>query len=154
MQAAKDYRDDGFPAINVPKYIFSGFTKACHFEYKFDSRTEQTLSFILENDISIEKWLRPAPNQMRIWWHHNTRLYEPDFIAETTDCIYMIETKAANEIETDELKKKTKAALKYCNYATEYTIANGGKPWKYILLPHDKVSKNSSFKGVITGNIK
>lgn len=150
----KDYRDDSFPAINVPKYIFSGFTKACHFEYKFDSRTEQTLSFILENDMAIEKWLRPASNQMRIWWHHNTKLYEPDFIAETADCIYMIETKAANEIETDEVKEKTKAALKYCNYATEYTVANGGKPWKYVLLPHDKVSKNSSFKGVITGNIK
>jgi type III restriction enzyme len=84
----KDYRDDSFPASLVPKYIFRGFEKACHFEYKFDSRSEQTLSFILENDKSVSKWLRPAPNQLRIWWHHNTRLYETDFIAETADKLY------------------------------------------------------------------
>lgn len=152
--ARKDYRDDAFPAINVPKHIFSGFTKACHFEYKFDSRTEQTLSYILENDAEVIKWLRPAPDQMRIWWHHNTKLYEPDFIVETADCIYMIETKAANEITSAEVQEKTKAAVKYCNYATEYTNENEGKPWKYVLIPHDKVAKNNSFKGVITGNIK
>lgn len=152
--ARKDYRDDAFPAINVPKHIFSGFTKACHFEYKFDSRTEQTLSYILENDAEVIKWLRPAPDQMRIWWHHNTKLYEPDFIVETADCIYMIETKAANEITSAEVQEKTKAAVKYCNYATEYTKENEGKPWKYVLIPHDKVAKNNSFKGVIIGNIK
>ena len=150
----KDYRDDHFPAIDAPKHLFSGFTKACHFEYKFDSRTEQTLSFILENDATVQKWLRPAPNQMRIWWHHNTKLYEPDFITETSDCIYMIEAKAANEIESPEVKEKTIAALKYCHYATEYTTANGGKPWKYVLIPHDRVLKNSSFMGIVNGHLK
>ena len=108
----------------------------------------------MENDADVIKWLRPAPDQMRIWWHHNTKLYEPDFIVETADCIYMIETKAANEITSAEVQEKTKAAVKYCNYATDYTKENEGKPWKYILIPHDKVAKNNSFKGVITGNIK
>ena len=149
----KDYRDDSFPAINVPKYIFSGFTKACHFEYKFDSRTEQTLSFILENDTEIVKWLRPASNQFRIYWQHNSKLYEPDFIVETADCIYMIETKAANEMDSPEVTDKAKAALKYCNYASEFTSENRGKSWTYVLIPHDKVAKNSSFKGVIIPHI-
>ncbi|MBS0646720.1 MAG: DEAD/DEAH box helicase family protein, partial [Verrucomicrobia bacterium] len=32
----KDYRDENFPAVQVPKFVFSGFEKSCHFEYKFD----------------------------------------------------------------------------------------------------------------------
>ena len=149
----KDYRDENFPAVQVPKFVFRGFEKSCHFEYKFDSRTEQTFSFILENDKEVIKWLRPAPNQFRIYWLHNNRIYEPDFIAETEDCIYMIEVKAANEIQDPEVQAKAQAAVKYCNYATEYTAEYGGKPWKYVLIPHDKVAKNNSFKGVVVGNI-
>ena len=28
----KDYRDESFPAVQVPKFVFSGFEKSCHFE--------------------------------------------------------------------------------------------------------------------------
>ena len=134
-------------------YLHRGFEKSCHFEYKFDSRTEQTLSFILENDREVLKWLRPAPNQFRIYWLHNSKLYEPDFVAETADCIYLIETKAANEINDPDVQAKAQAALKYCKYATEYTVEHGGKPWKYILIPHDHVTNTSSFRGVVSPNI-
>ena len=42
-----------------------------------------------------------------------------------------------------------------CNYATEYNSQHGGKPWKYILLPHDSVECNCSFMYVIyLGRIK
>ncbi len=127
--------------------------KSCHFEYKFDSRTEQTLSIILENDKEVLKWLRPAPSQFRIYWHHNNKLYEPDFVVETVDVIYLIETKRADEVQSNEVQAKAKAALTYCNYATEYTAVHGGKPWKYVLIPHDQVTKTNSFKGVIANNI-
>ncbi len=150
----KDYRDENFPAVQVPKFIFRGFEKSCHFEYKFDSRTEQTFSYILENDKDVLKWLRPAPEQFRIYWHQNSKRYEPDFIAETADCIYMIETKAANAVDVSEIQAKAQAAIKYCNYATEFTGEYGGKPWKYVLIPHDKVLKNSGFKGIISQYIK
>jgi type III restriction enzyme len=152
-EGRKDYRDDSFPAVQVPKYVFIGFEKSCHFEYKFDSRTEQTFSFILENDKDVLKWLRPAPNQFRIYWLHNSKIYEPDFVAETADCIYLVETKRADEIPSNEVQAKAQAALKYCNYATEYTAEHGGKPWKYVLIPHDQVSKTNSFKGVVSNNI-
>lgn len=149
----KDYRDENFPAAQVPRFVFGGFEKSCHFEYKFDSRTEQTFAFILENDKEVIKWLRPAPNQFRIYWLHNNRIYEPDFIAETAECIYMIEVKAANEMQDPEVQAKAAAAIKYSNYATEYTAENGGKGWKYVLIPHDKVAKNSSFKKSIISNL-
>jgi type III restriction enzyme len=150
----KDYREDNFPAIQVPKFVFRGFEKSCHFEYKFDSRTEQNLAYIFENDKAVLKWLRPAPNQFRIYWKHGSRIYEPDFVAETADCIYIIEAKAANEVTDEDVLAKAKAAIQYCNNATDYTAEFGGKPWKYALVPHDQVSRTSSFKGVVSVNVK
>lgn len=146
----KDYRDENFPASQTPRFLFSGFKKSCHSEYKFDSRTEQTFAYILENDMEVLKWLRPAPRQFQIYWDHNSRQYEPDFIAETPDTIYMIETKAANEIDNPEVQQKAVAAREYCCHATEFTTHNGGKPWKYALIPHDKVARNSSFRGAVS----
>lgn len=149
----KDYRDDSFPPVQVPKFVFMGFEKSCHFEYMFDSRTEQTFAMILESDKNVLKWLRPAPNQFRIYWQHNSKIYEPDFVVETAENIYLIETKRADELSSREVQEKAQAALKYCNYATEYTVEVGGKPWNYVLIPHDQVSKTSSFMGVVSNNI-
>jgi type III restriction enzyme len=124
----------------VPKYVFRGFEKACHIEYKFDSKAEQDMAFVLENDKSVLKWLRPAPNQFRIYWDNNSKRYEPDFIVETADIIFIIEIKAANEIQNAEVLEKKAAAENYCTYATEYTSTNGGKPWRYLLIPHNEVA--------------
>ena len=148
----KDYREVVPPAV-VPKLVFRGFEKACHFEYKFDSKTELDLSFVLENDANVLKWLRPAPNQFRMYWDNNSKKYEPDFVVETADAIYMVETKASNELNNDDVLQKTAAALTYCKNATEFTSQNGGKPWQYLLIPHTTVSKTVSFNFLI-GNYR
>lgn len=64
---------------------------------------------------------------------------------ETEDAIYMVEVKSAAEMDNEDVKGKMKAALRFCGNATDYTAANGGKPWKYLLIPHDQVQLNSSF---------
>ncbi len=140
----RDYRNIIIPKSLIPKLIFRGFQKACHFEYKFDSETEQNVAFILENDKKVLKWLRPAPNQFHIYWNRNSQRYEPDFIAETADTIYMLEAKAAGEIDSNEVGAKKKSAEDYCKNATEYTTQHGGKPWKYGIIPHDAVSRTNS----------
>ena len=139
------YTETITPTSAIPTKVFGGFSKACHHLYKFDSKTEKDFATILEKDNDVLKWLRPAPNQFYIYWNHNTQQYRPDFVAETADTIYMIETKKEGDIETSEVKEKTKAALVYCNHATDYTTKNGGKPWKYVLIPHGAVQVNMSF---------
>lgn len=141
----KDYRDIVVPTAMVPKYVFRGFEKACHFEYKFDSKTEQDLAFVLENDSKVIKWLRPATNQFRIYWDNNSKRYEPDFVIETANTIYLVEPKAANKMSDDDVLAKKEAALKYCKYATEFTSQNNGKPWKYLLIPDTDISRTISF---------
>jgi type III restriction enzyme len=142
----KDYRETVTPVNTIPKYVFRGFEKACHFEYKFDSKTEKDLAYILENDKHVVKWLRPAPNQFRIYWANNSRQYYPDFVVETEDTLYLVETKAEDQMQAEDVLNKKAAALKYCKYATEFTVANGGKPWKYMLVPHNEVNLSTGFK--------
>jgi type III restriction enzyme len=133
------------PTNAIPSKVFCGFKKACHNLYKFDSKTEKDFAIILEQDKDVIKWLRPAKNQFSIYWGHNLQRYCPDFIVETIDTIYMIETKKEGDIEIADVQEKAKAALYYCKNATDYTIQNGGKPWKYILIPHNVVMGNMGF---------
>lgn len=134
-----DLNDTIEPAGLIRQKVFSGFKKACHNLYKFDSKTEKDFAIILENDTEATKWLRPAGNQFRIYWDHNSKQYEPDFIVETNDTIYMVETKKADDIKTDEVQDKKRAAQQYCNHASLYAKDNGGKEWKYMIIPHGEV---------------
>lgn len=140
-----DFKETIDPASRIKSLMFTGFKKACHKSYKFDSKTEKDFAIILEGDDSVEKWLRPAPNQFNITWDNNKKNYEPDFVVESKDKIYLVETKKEKDIPTEEVQSKAKAALEYCKNATDYTMQNGGKPWIYVLLPHDSVKLNMSF---------
>jgi len=141
----KDFRESISPLSQVPKYVFRGFEKACHNEYKFDSNTEKDFAIVLESDRSVLKWLRPAPHQFRIYWANNSKQYHPDFVVETEEGIYLIEVKASDQVMAAEVIDKKRAALQYCKNATDFTSKNGGKPWRYLLIPHDEVSQTSTF---------
>ena len=139
-----DFRDP-VTASHARKFVYTGFLKSYYTENKFDSKTELDFTNVLENDPKVLKWLRPAANQFNIYWANGSRRYEPDFVVETADCIYMVETKAAKELNADEVQAKKAAAEEYCKNASEYTKKHGGKPWVYHLLRHDIVDRTASF---------
>ena len=134
----------------VKNKIFKGFKKTCHTLYKFDSETERRFAIVLENDSNVILWMRPSSKQFNIYYGPGgIRRYEPDFVVETSDNIYMVETKAANEMESQIVKEKAEAAVKYCIEATKWNSENGGKPWRYVLIPHDEVRINSTFNHLL-----
>ena len=141
------YSETVEPTRSIPFKLFTGFKRAYHLSYKFDSKTEKDFASILETDTSsgILRWLRPAPNQFHIFWDHNSKRYEPDFVVETEDGFYLVETKKAADIATSHVEQKTQAAKKYCEQASK--IAS--KPWRYIIISHDAVRPNMSFEGII-----
>lgn len=143
-----DFKETILPTSAIPSKVFSGFQKACHSLYKFDSKTEKDFASLLEQDLETLKWLRPARNQFYIYYDRNTKRYEPDFVAETATDIYMVETKSSRDLDSDEVRQKTQAARNYCEGATTYTTANGGKPWSYLLIPHDAVMPNMTLSGL------
>ncbi len=42
------------------------------------------------------------------------------------------------------MKAKADAAATWCRNASDYSQAQGGKPWKYLLVPHDAVAHNAT----------
>ncbi|MBU4580870.1 MAG: DEAD/DEAH box helicase family protein [Proteobacteria bacterium] len=143
------YTETITPAGAIPGKVFSGFRKAYHSLYKFDSKTEKDFAVILEQDKGVVKWLRPAQNQFRIYWQNNLKLYHPDFISETDTAIYMIETKKEMDMDTAMVQEKARAAEQYCRAATEFTSRNSGKPWTYVLIPHNAVFYNMGFESLM-----
>jgi len=142
-------------ASEVKTKVFKGFSKACHTLYKFDSNTERIFAIVLENDSTVLKWLRPSPKQFNIYYGPGgASKYEPDFIVETVDYIYMVETKASNEINNETVKDKAIAALEYCRAVSEWNQNNNGKPWMYVLISHDEVRLQSSFSYLVKNRIK
>ena len=137
-------------AGEVRSKVFNGFKKACHTLYKFDSGTERDFAIVLENDDEVLKWMRPAAKQFDIYYGPGgVSRYEPDFVVETANGIFMIETKASNELGSEVVLQKAKAAMKYCQAVSEWNAENGGKPWEYALISHDEVRINSSFKHLV-----
>ena len=67
--------------------------KACHLNTNLIQTQKRIKLYILENDKTVLKWLRPASNQFHIYWDNNSKRYEPDFVVETAEAIYMIEPK-------------------------------------------------------------
>lgn len=142
------------PPGEVPSKIFTGFKKACHTLYKFDSDTEKTFALVVENDPSVLRWLKPNIKQFDIYYDKNSsRKYEPDFIVETATTIYMVETKAKKDLKDTDVVNKAKAGMKYCDSATVFNGEIGGKSWEYALISHDEVRLNSSFAALIAGKV-
>jgi len=72
----------------------------------------------------------------------------PDFVVETKREKFLCEPKGAAEMEDREVLAKAKAAAEWCGYATEHEGKNGGKPWTYLLIPHDVITENKTLKGL------
>jgi type III restriction enzyme len=69
-------------------------------------------------------------------------------VAETADGIYMLEAKARNDMYDVEVQAKKDAAVQWCRHATQHVVSNGGKPWQYLLIPHDAITENMTIAGL------
>lgn len=136
---------------NMAKYLFGGFNRCLYPYQKFDSEAERILAVILDRD--AEKWFKPAKGQFQIYYKLGADHpeYQPDFVAETKDAIYMLEPKARNKMDDQEVIAKKDAAVKWCVNATNYNAQYGGKPWIYGLIPHDVIAENMSIEGLLGG---
>ncbi len=97
------------------------------------------------------KWFRPRKGQFQLFykWGAEQPEYQPDFVAEGTDKILMLETKRANQMEDAEVLAKRDTGVKWCLLATEYARTTGGKPWEYALIPHDAAKDNMTIDGLL-----
>jgi type III restriction enzyme len=43
---------------------------------------------------------------------------------------------------------KKEAAMKWCKNASDYSATNGGKRWRYVLIPHTSIAANMTLDGL------
>ena len=130
----------------IKQMLFGNFTKCLYPYQKFDSNTERRFAIILER--FSQKWLKPAKGQFQIFYQQGVEQaeYVPDFVAETDDTILICETKARADMDSPEVLAKSEAASQWCKHASQNANDNGGKPWRYLLIPHDEVSDASDLR--------
>ncbi len=147
--AILDFHEPVAEKSQIKQMIFGGFKRCLYDCQKFDSDSERRLAVILDRE--SQKWFRPVKGQFQIFYKLglDPQEYVPDFVAETDDTIYMLEPKASNMIDTDEVKAKKEAGEKWCERATAYSVSQDGKPWKYALIRHDAISDAMTIEGLV-----
>ena len=141
-----DYRAAPADKNNMAKYLFGGFRRCLYSVQKFDSDAERKLAVILERDAI--KWFKPAKGQVPIFYGADHLEYQPDFVAETEDTKYMLEPKASNQLNDPIVLAKKDSAVKWCANASDHAATYGGKPWRYVLIPHDEIAENITLAGL------
>lgn len=130
--------------------IYTNFSKACHTSYRFDSSDEARLAYVLDRDMSVQDWLRPAPKQFEgLYWRDEqgdaNHRYEPDFVVELDNEIVMIEVKPEEKIQDADVQAKKATAEHYCKLINENIWKFGiTKPWRYVIVPTSKITITST----------
>lgn len=130
---------------NIREVLFTGIKKGVFSSAKFDSvEGELTFARLVESDPDVLNWLRPAPEEFNITYSGGRR-YEPDFVIETENAIYMTEVKGENMLQNPDVTAKKETGIKYCEASSSWGLANGYKPWRYLFIPTGQINMNSSF---------
>jgi type III restriction enzyme len=147
--AVLDYRYPPSDKSNMAKYLFGSFSHCLYSVEKFQSDSERRLAVILEREEF--KWFKPRKGQFQLFykWGLDHPEYQPDFVAEGRDCIYMLEPKDASEMKDEQVIAKRDVGVKWCALASEYAATTGEKPWQYALIPHNVISDNMTIKGLV-----
>jgi type III restriction enzyme len=133
--------------VDIRKMLFGGFKKCLYPTQKFDSDTERRFTVVLEKDTAVIKWFKPGKGVFQIRYSADAD-YEPDFVVETETEKLLCEPKRADQILDPVVLAKARAASTWCKHATAHESANKGKPWRYLLIPHDAIADNMTIAGL------
>lgn len=147
-EPTRDFRNPPPDRSSMRKYVFGGFKKCLYPIQKFETEPERLLAVILERE--AEKWFRPVRGQFQIVYRlgPDQHEYQPDFVAETADCIWMLEPKMRIQLSAADVVAKKAAAEQWCQRASDHAATYGGKPWRYALIPHDRIADNMTIEGL------
>lgn len=131
----------------IRSFLFNGFSKCLYSHQQFHSDPERRFSIVLEKEESkVLKWFKASKSHLKIYYDGDTQ-YIPDFIVETENAKYLIEIKSFQEMNSEDVKAKTNAALLWCFHANSISSE---KKWSYILIPDTAVKEDSSFERLVT----
>ena len=143
-----DFRMSPTDKSKMASYLFGGFSRCLYPTQKFQSDAERKLAVILERE--SEKWFKPARGQFQLYYRigNEEQEYQPDFVGETATQILMLEPKATNQMDAADVLAKKAVAVEWCRHASDYAATYNGKPWSYVLIPHDAIAENMTLEGL------
>ena len=150
QEMPRHFRDDVEEKRMIVGMLFQGFKKCIYPIQKFHSDTERKFAVLLEDETDVLKWSKPAREDFRIFYGFEERKYEPDFVVETETYKFLCETKMAKEMDTEEVWEKARSAEEWCERVRDHELKNGGKPWRYVLIPHDAIQPSATLEGLVS----
>jgi type III restriction enzyme len=144
-----DFRTPVTPRGDTRKYLFTGFKKCCFDTQRFHSDDERRFAVLVdEREPEVKAWLKPGSGVFQITYARGQN-YEPDFIVETRERMFICEVKSRNDMNDPTVQAKARAAREYIEAANQVAAQTGRKSWKYALIPHDAVADNATLPGLI-----
>ena len=108
---------------DIRSVLFTGIKKGVFTTAKFDSKEgELTLARVLESDDDVLNWLRPHPREFNITYNCG-HIYEPDFVVETEQIIYLVEVKGEDKLNDPDVIAKKKGGIQYCEAASRWGLS-------------------------------
>lgn len=147
-EEVRDFRTPVENKIDIRKMLFGGFTKCLYGTQKFESDPERRFAEVLEKDPLVLKWFKPGKAVFKIRYTPDHD-YEPDFVVETATEKLLCEPKREDYMGDQVVLAKTRAGVTWCQHATEHELAHGGKPWRYVLIPHNAIADNTTVAGLV-----
>ena len=131
---------------NIKNYLFEGYRKSYYPVNSFDSDDERRFAVVLEDDEGVVRFIKPPLNQLGLFYRAGKQ-YNPDFLVETKNCKYMVEVKAANQVNNEDVQEKARAGVKWCECASK--VDADGKEWKYRLVSGEDIIIGNTLKYIL-----
>ncbi len=126
--------------------IIGGYERSVFTRNVFESTQEKWLADILDRDAKVVRWVRPPTGQMPIAYKGGN--YNPDFVVEMMGARFVvIEVKARIDLAGEDVQAKARAGVAWCRAMAAATEND----WEYKLVPHDRVHRQQTLQGVLSG---
>lgn len=117
---------------------YEGWQRSAYSLEWFDSEPERAMANLLDDEASVEIWMRLHTGELPIVWSSEGRRYNADFIVvETNDERWIVEVKADKEMTTAEVQAKRQAAQRWVNVVNASGVA--GAKWHYLLVSQSDI---------------
>lgn len=140
------YKKEVADKKNIKNYLFEGYRKTYYPVNSFDSDDERRFAVVLEDDEDVVRFIKPPLNQLGLFYRAGKQ-YNPDFLVETKNCKYMVEVKAANQVNNEDVQEKARAGVKWCECASK--VDADGKEWKYRLVSGEDIIIGNTLKYIL-----
>ena len=140
------YKKEVADKKNIKNYLFEGYRKSYYPVNSFDSDDERRFAVVLEEDDDVVRFIKPPLNQLGLFYRAGKQ-YNPDFLVETKDCKYMVEVKAANQVNNEDVQEKARAGVKWCECASK--VDADDKKWKYRLVSGEDIIIGNTLKYIL-----